>query len=123
MFRAWTEPEELKKWWRPAEGWSTPVVEVDLRAGGQFTLGAKPAVGELHVVRGEFHEVQPPERLVYTWNVEGADGGESLVTVEFRDKGKETEVTIIHRLLTGDSAGTSKSGWEGVLGSLQQLLA
>src|SRR5215510_13260682 len=83
VFRAWTEPEELKKWWRPGEGWSTPLVEVDLRAGGQFVLGAKPPVGELHVVRGEFHEVQPPDRLVYTWNIEGADGGQSVVTVEF----------------------------------------
>ncbi len=38
VFRAWTDPEELKKWWGP-EGYATPSAEVDLRVGGKYRLG------------------------------------------------------------------------------------
>ena len=39
VFRAWTEPEMLMKWWRVDAGWSTPIAEVDLRVGGRYRLG------------------------------------------------------------------------------------
>ncbi len=41
VFRAWTEPELLKKWWGPAS-FSVPSVELDLRVGGQFVFAMKP---------------------------------------------------------------------------------
>ena len=122
VFRAWTSPEELKKWWRPGEGWTTPVAEVDLRVGGKFSLGAKPPVGDLHLVRGEFQEVIPPDKLVYTWQVEGSGPERSIVTVEFRADGERTRVRIIHEMLTEKSAATSRIGWDGVLSSLQRVL-
>lgn len=122
VFRAWTEPEELKKWWRVGVGWTTPLVEVDLRVGGRFALGTKPPGKELHVVRGEYREVGAPNRLVYTWRVEGRGEEENLVTVEFRPQGEKTEVLIAHRLLTRESAAESGTGWESVLKSLQELL-
>lgn len=122
VFRAWTVPEELKKWWRVADGWTTPLAEVDLRVGGRFALGTKPPDGEAHVVRGEYQEVSPPNKLVYTWHVEGRGEEQNLVTVEFRPLGEGTEVLIKHRVMTRQSAAESGTGWEAVLRSLQHLL-
>ena len=67
IFRAWTEPEALKKWWGP-EGYATPLAEVDLRVGGRYRLGMrKLPKGDLFYLVGTYREVQPPEKLVYTW--------------------------------------------------------
>jgi uncharacterized protein YndB with AHSA1/START domain len=123
VFSAWTQPEELKRWWRVGEDWTTPLAEVDLRVGGTFVLGTKPPAGDLHVVRGEFHLVAPPERLVYTWRVDGSGPEENEVTVEFLPLGDETEVTITHARLSRESAASSGAGWEAVLTSLGAVLA
>jgi uncharacterized protein YndB with AHSA1/START domain len=79
VFAAWTEPERLKQWWGPGF-FETVFAEVDLRPGGRYELLLEP--GSMRLV-GEFREVTPPRRLVYTWRwVEGVpDTRESLVTV------------------------------------------
>ena len=94
VFAAWTEPEQLKQWWGPGF-FETVSAEVDLRPGGRYELLLEP--GSMRLV-GEFREVSPPHRLVYTWrwaeNV--PDTRESLVTVEFRELGEQTEVVLLH---------------------------
>jgi uncharacterized protein YndB with AHSA1/START domain len=122
VFSAWTEPEELKKWWRVGENWTTPLAEIDLRTGGRFVLGTKPPDGALHVISGEYREVVPPSRLVYTWRVDGSGPEENEVTVEFRPVGEDTEVTITHAQLSRESADSSEAGWKAVLRSLQKVL-
>jgi uncharacterized protein YndB with AHSA1/START domain len=99
VFAAWTEPERLKQWWGPGF-FETVFAEVDLRPGGRYELLLEP--GSMRLV-GEFREVTPPRRLVYTWRwVEGVpDTRESLVTVEFREHGARTEVVLVHDNFVG----------------------
>jgi uncharacterized protein YndB with AHSA1/START domain len=55
VFRAWTNPEEIKKWWKIGEGWSLTIAEVDLRVGGEFRIGMRYSSGEAtHLVKGNF---------------------------------------------------------------------
>jgi uncharacterized protein YndB with AHSA1/START domain len=42
VFRAWTEAEQLKKWFAVAEGFTIPIAEVDLTVGGKYRLGMQP---------------------------------------------------------------------------------
>src|SRR2546422_10400196 len=65
-FRAWTDPNELKKWWRGGREFVLTVAEIDLRVGGGFRIGVESPSGSIHMVRGRFLEVVPPERLGYT---------------------------------------------------------
>ena len=68
VFRAWTQPENLRKWWGVAEGYTAPITEVDLRVGGKYRLGMKaPDDDEVNIVGGEFKEVDPPQKIVLTW--------------------------------------------------------
>ncbi|MGH7408469.1 MAG: SRPBCC family protein, partial [Candidatus Methylomirabilales bacterium] len=99
VFRAWTEPSELKRWWGP-DGYATPSAEEDLRVGGKYRLGMRKLPdGGVFYLAGTFREVRPPERLVYTWVWEGSpELGETLVTVEFRTRGKATEIRLTHEL-------------------------
>src|SRR6185503_11395386 len=75
VFRAWTDPEVLKRWWCP-EGFTPDTIEVDLRVGGAYRFGMRSvAGGPLMVVYGSFLEVVAPERLEYTWQWENAFAG------------------------------------------------
>ena len=124
VFRAWTDPEELKKWWGP-EGYATPSAEVDLRVGGKYRLGMRKLPdGETFYLSGIYREVRPPERLVYTWRWEAQpEHGETLVTVEFREVGDSTEVVLTHeRFPTEKARDDHNRGWSGCLDRLAELL-
>jgi len=121
VFAAWTEPEQLERWWGPGRFTTTRAV-VDLRPGGRYELTLEP--GAMQLV-GEFREVVAPERLVYTWRWAAgvADTRESLVTVEFRDLGARTEVVLVHDSFAGPGpVDMYGAGWASGLGKLRRHL-
>jgi len=126
VFRAWTDPDQLRRWWGPGE-FTCPEAEVDLRPGGRYRLVMQPAAGDPFVLVGTYREVEPPARLVYTWRWEtgpAADGSESLVTVEFRDHGGSTGVVLIHtEFPASHGPAPYRMGWEGGLVKLERFLA
>jgi uncharacterized protein YndB with AHSA1/START domain len=127
VFEAWTNPEVLKDWWRAGPDWTTPVAEVDLRPGGSYRLAMRdPESGQTHTLVGEYREIRPPERLVYTWtwesNAEAMRGSEeTLVEIDFVEDGDATEVNVTHSGFTGaEIRDLHVHGWEGVLASLER---
>jgi len=121
VFAAWTEPDRLKRWWGPGF-FETVFAEVDLRRGGRYELLLEP--GSMRLV-GEFREVTPPHRLVYTWRwVEGVpDTRESLVTIEFREAGTGTEVVLVHDSFVGPGpVEMYDEGWRSGLDKLRAFL-
>ena len=121
VFAAWTDPERLKQWWGPGL-FETVSAAVDLRPGGRYELLLEP--GSMRLV-GEFREVTPPRRLVYTWRwIEGVpDTRESLVTVEFREAGARTEVVLVHDNFVGPGpVDMYDEGWRSGLDKLRAFL-
>ena len=125
VFRCWTEPEELKKWFGPV-GYAAVIAEVDLRFGGHYRIGMKKVPdGEVFYVGGTYREVSVPERLVFTWAWEGKemDPTETLVTVEFRDLGAATEVVVTHaRFASAEQRDRHAEGWTGSLDKHEALV-
>jgi uncharacterized protein YndB with AHSA1/START domain len=125
VFRAWTDPAELASWWGPGE-FTCPEANVDLRPGGNYRLVMRPPEGDAMVLIGTYREVQPPERLVYTWKWESGwpDPTELVVKVEFRDLGEKTEVVLKQEGMTSeDGVGMQRWGWDGGLDKLERHLA
>jgi uncharacterized protein YndB with AHSA1/START domain len=124
VFRAWTEPERIRQWWGPGE-FTCPEAEVDLRPGGSYRLAMQPSAGEPFIVGGTYREVEPPEHLVYTWRWEtgpAADGSESLVSVEFKARGDQTELVLTHSdFPSSHGPAPYQMGWEGGLDKFQAL--
>ena len=126
VFDAWTNPQVLERWWTVQSGDGSPRCEVDLRVGGRYVLRMRDDSGELHVVGGEYREVDRPRRLVYTWRWEG-DGGlhpghVSVVTVEFRADGDVTNVVLEHSGLASEESRTRHgAGWQAVLERLARV--
>ncbi|MFQ5797101.1 MAG: SRPBCC domain-containing protein [Bacteroidota bacterium] len=127
LFRAWTEPAALKKWFAPTDEYSMPIAQVDLRIGGNYRFGMKPPNTDVpHVAFGTFREIRVPEKLVFTWSWENPDSniGETLVTVEFRDLGGSTEIILTHDLFPDEkSRDDHNKGWTGCLGRLAKLVS
>jgi uncharacterized protein YndB with AHSA1/START domain len=126
VFRAWTDPEQLKKWFAVAEGYTTPIAEVDLREGGRYRLGMQPPGDDgVLIVGGVYRQILPHEKLVFTWRWESpsADEPETLVTVEFHEQDNGTEVILKHELFT-DASQRDKhgEGWMGCMDNLEHLL-
>lgn len=124
VFRAWTDPAALKEWWGPP-GYATPTAEVDLRVGGRYRLGMmKLPDGQVSHLSGTYREVHAPEKLVYTWRWEDKpERGETLVTVEFHDRGGSTEIVLTHELFPTQKARQEhERGWSGGLDNLAKIL-
>jgi uncharacterized protein YndB with AHSA1/START domain len=120
-FKAWTTPEHIRQWMRPDPEMVVPLARMDLRVGGKFRIQMKKPDGEFFTAAGEFKEVKPPERLVYTWDWEkdgsGTEFGEvegktSLITVEFLKRGEQTELVFTHsRFASVASRDSHAEGW------------
>jgi uncharacterized protein YndB with AHSA1/START domain len=98
VFDAWTTPEALKRWWCPP-GWLPERIVVDLRPGGTYCFAMRKADTKALVsIEGRFVDVRRPDRLVYTWNWNGAFDGmpETVVTVEFHAVASGTDVVVTH---------------------------
>jgi len=131
-FKAWTTAEQIQQWMRPEPGMEVPLASMDLRVGGKFRIQMKKPDGEFFTAVGEFREVKPPERLVYTWDWEkdgsGAEFGEvdgkpSLITVEFLKRGKGTELVLTHsRFASVESRDNHAHGWSRGLESFAKFV-
>ena len=126
VFRAWTDPEQLKKWFAVADGFTTPIADVDLQVGGKYRLGMQPPGDDgVLIVGGVYQQIVPPEKLVFTWRWESpnADEPETLVTVEFYEQGNATEVILKHELFS-DALQRDKhgEGWVGCMDHLERLI-
>jgi uncharacterized protein YndB with AHSA1/START domain len=63
VFKLWTEPQHIAQWWGPKD-FANPVCEMDLRPGGALRITTRAPDGTDYPLKGIFHEITPPERLV-----------------------------------------------------------
>ncbi len=121
VFAAWTDPALLAQWFMPAPGFTTTATN-DLRRGGSYSISMRNPNGTLHAATGKYMEIVPPERLVFTWSSvqDPALATDTLVTVQLRDLGGKTELTLVHtQLPTAESAQRHEGGWTGCLNNFQ----
>ncbi|MGO9828720.1 MAG: SRPBCC family protein [Myxococcaceae bacterium] len=122
LFRAWTEPEQLVKWWGPRLARCSQA-EVDLRVGGKYRIANAFPDGRVVWISGEFERISPPRELVFTWRLDGSKNAER-VTVRFGQSGGSTEVLVIHeRIGSPQDRHGHEQGWEGCLDGLARYVA
>ncbi len=97
VFDAMTKPEHVKQWWgRLGEGYSVPVCEIDLRPGGAWRFVNRHPKGEAAFF-GEYREITPPSRLVFTEIFEEYPDVVSVVTTVFTEEAGKTRFTATVR--------------------------
>jgi uncharacterized protein YndB with AHSA1/START domain len=145
VFAAWTQAKKLARWWGP-HGMTNPECELDLRVGGRYRIVMRAPNGVEFPLKGEYREVMPSERLVFTIDAEEhpaqwhemlrserpanstEEGLRAVVTVRFAERAGRTKITIVNEyesVQTRDAVvkmGTS-DGWAQSLERLELLLA
>jgi uncharacterized protein YndB with AHSA1/START domain len=138
VFKAWTQPQHLMRWWAP-KGFTTGHCTVDLRPGGVFHYSMRSPEGQEIWGIGVYREIVEPERIVYTDSFADAAGNpvppsyyglstghplESLVTVTFAGHEGKTTLTLRHNIPTSaeEREGTVQ-GWNEMLDRLAEDLA
>lgn len=124
VFRALADPGELARWWGP-HGFTTPEVELDLAVGGGYRFTMQPPGGDPFHLSGNFLEIDPPSRLVYTfrWEEPDPDDRDTVVALSLDSIGDSTNV----RLWQGEFATEARlalhrSGWTDSFEKLRDLL-
>lgn len=133
-FAAWAQREQLGMC-KDVPSHKVIHLEQDIRSGGRYRMEVRdPQKGETYMGRGVYREVQPPERIVFTWSWTKLNPGgaptqlhpaspETQVTVEFFARGNSTDVVLTHALFhTTKDRDDHNQGWNGCFDVLAQML-
>ena len=125
VFAAWIDPDQASRWWLPQDC-TLVSCKMDVRVGGGWHRRMRVPDGSVVAKWGEYRAVESPERLVFTYNTEYADGTvdpETLVTVTLEDLGQNrTRLTLRHERFWSEPASISHTGgWTGALNRLEQF--
>jgi uncharacterized protein YndB with AHSA1/START domain len=112
VFKAMTDPELYPRWWGPRR-YKTVVDLMDVRPGGKWRMRNIADDGGEHAFRGEFREVVPPERVVWTFEYEPLAGHISVETMTLSERDGRTLLTVRDQFASKeDRDGMLQSGME-----------
>jgi uncharacterized protein YndB with AHSA1/START domain len=124
VWRAWTDPEAIKRWWGPGGNDPVSAAQLDVRVGGRFRIVFGGPQGRDHEVQGVYKEVVPNRKLVFTWTwPNSTPERESLVTIVFRQAAGGTELEFLHAQHFDETVRENhRRGWSESFAKLEQYL-
>lgn len=137
LWKAWTEPEQIKHWWGP-KGFTSPIFDMDLRVGGAYINCMRASDGKKIWGTGVYREIIEPELLVFTDSFSDAEGNlvpaayygmsgdwplELLVRVTFEQLDGLTKLTLHHiGIPAGENRDLAEAGWSESFDKLEDYL-
>lgn len=136
VWKAWTDPEHLMRWWGP-EHFTSPVCKVDFRVGGKYLFCMRSPEGQDFWSTGTYQEIVPMERIIYTDSFSDAEGNmispevygfgadypiAPNVTLTFADEGGKTRLTIVTSRPAGEMGEMAELGFNQSLDKLAASL-
>jgi uncharacterized protein YndB with AHSA1/START domain len=126
VFRAFTEPHLLERWFCPSPDVALQVERCNPQVGGDYRFVFYFPGGRAVPVVGEYRIVEPPHRLVFTWTWEAPDpwaGVVTLVSVNLTECDGGTSVEVRHaQMEAGEMTDMHQSGWTATLARLDETL-
>jgi uncharacterized protein YndB with AHSA1/START domain len=117
VYAAWTDPTSMCEWMCPGDVQSAEA-KLDVRVGGSYRILMKGGKQEYDHT-GTYQIVEPPSKLAFTWISKGTENQPTLVTLEFLDHGKESELVLTHeRFTTEDMMKRHQGGWAQIVEKL-----
>jgi uncharacterized protein YndB with AHSA1/START domain len=123
VYAAWSDSAQLKQWFGP-ENVQTDDLIADVRVGGRFRWDLTNAEGEKMTCRGEYRELDPDRKIVFTWQWDDDETWKnhtSMVTVELEDGAGGTELRLTHEQLPNEESRDGHTrGWNSALDKLEK---
>jgi uncharacterized protein YndB with AHSA1/START domain len=124
VFDAWTSPEVMERWFRPARGWKKPSAEVDLRVGGTVRVVMRDPSGAPVEASGEYTEIDRPNRLAFTWTFDDDPSNEQLIEIEFSERDGGTTVVFVNSNISQKKRRDAQyDGWRTCIDNMEGALA
>lgn len=120
VFAAWLDPVSLARWMCPGDV-ASAAAELDPRVGGRFRITMRRERGGVEH-SGEYLVIEPPSRLSFTWISVNTDLHPTIVTVDLRDTGAGTELTLAHQRLPAAQVEPHRRGWTDIVRKLETVL-
>jgi uncharacterized protein YndB with AHSA1/START domain len=117
VFDAWLDPLAIASWMRPFDT-ARSDAQVDAVVGGRFRIDMHQADGGVVEHVGQYLEIAPPRRLVFTWASPATQHKDSLVTIDFIESDGETDISLTHEQLPEYMAQAHVGGWTSALEKL-----
>ena len=139
VWEAWTNPKYVMQWWGP-KGFTAPVCKIDFRVGGKFLCCMRAPDGQEGWNGGEYHEIVPHEKIVYSLYFADANGNkvdpaqygmeheaieDARDVVIFEDYGNgQTKLTMIGNETMEDAKSSGQfEGWNEVFDKVAAVIA
>jgi uncharacterized protein YndB with AHSA1/START domain len=126
VYAAWTDPAQLRQWFGPEKVQTNDLI-ADARVGGEFRWDITDPDGDKMTVCGEYRELQPDRKIVFTWQWQDDENWErhvSIVTVELSDREGGTELRLVHEQLPSEKSRDGHTGgWNSALDKLEKFLS
>lgn len=131
VFKAWTDPRHVAQWWSP-KYFTNPLCEMDVRPGGAILIHMQGPDGVVYPMKGVFHEIIEPERLVFASSAVEDEEGRPLLEivntvtfVEHEGKTKLTMQAVVNRAASGSEGALAgmEEGWNQSLDKLADYVA
>ncbi|GAA4339054.1 SRPBCC domain-containing protein [Flaviaesturariibacter amylovorans] len=127
LYRAWTEEEALRQWWRPM-GNELVRLTNEIEPGGRVEYEFQTTEGaHAFTIRGTYKEVEPGRRLVYSWDWElptnQPEDASFVLHVSFQEAGKGSRLQVRQeQFKSEETVQPHREGWEQGLQSLARYL-
>jgi uncharacterized protein YndB with AHSA1/START domain len=137
LWKAWTDPETLKKWWGPKD-FTCPFAKLDVKVGGRNLTCMKDASGKEFWGTGTYKEVIPNKKLVVTDHFSDSKGNiinakeqglkgdwpdELLITVEFGESEGKSSLWLRHEGIPAEAFDDCVSGWQECFDKLEEKVS
>ena len=112
----------MAQWFFAGEGWTTKVT-ANVSVGGRYEVAMRDAAGVEHVQFGTYREIVPFSRLVFTWSCPDLGVEDSVVTIDFIERGAHTELVLAHALPPDSKIRRRhQEGWEACIANLEKFI-
>lgn len=124
VWRAWTDPQALSRWFGPGEVDSVLVADLDVREGGRYRVRFRTPDGSEHEVAGVYQRVEPLRELAFSWAWHSTPDRVSQVRILLRTVDGDTELDFRHsRFADAAACENHARGWGGSFAKLDATLS
>lgn len=121
VWAALTDAGQIARWYGPGEEFRIEVLEWDCRVGGRYRVAMHHPDGQTHTCFGVFKQIEPNQRISYTWAWEGQPPMDTVVTFALTADGEGTRLEFTHAGFPAEEVRDQhRMGWSG---SLERLAA